>query len=188
MRTATATIAALALTGVACSSSNSPAPQEKAVCTATFAGNVDETATTTTACATLAAGSAGSGDEELDIDLTAPVSGIELQVAIDLGAAPSATSYTSETVTSWYALGARTVYGTGSDNIGSDAGSADVPGMCTYSAGGQAVPTGSFTLDLSAVGGGSAGVHGTFSVMQYVQAEPTFDCGSGDDETVDITF
>jgi len=130
-------------------------------------GNVTETVTSA-ACARVAA--RDDGDSTLVLSIASQASGVTLTVSIDLGAAPSADTYSSETVASWSALGTRET----SDG-----------GVCVYAAGNTAVPPGSFSLDLAGVG---ATPHGTLRLVQFVQAAPQVDCGAGDNETVELEF
>ena len=134
---------------------SSPTPD---ACTTAFTGNVTATVDSATACATL-----GAGPLAISIN-----SAMTLMISIDLGQAPAATMYSSETVMTWSALGERTT----------------ADGGCVYAAGNAAVPTGSFTLTLASI----AEPHGELQLVQYVQAMPETDCGAGDHEMVDITF
>ncbi len=135
-----------------------------AACTTIFSGNLAAKVESPDACATLGA------DGGFGVSVTASASGTTLMVSIELGMSPSATTYTSETVTDWAALAERTT---------SDGGG------CVYAAGTQAVPTSSFTLVLADA---SDTPHGDLQLVQYVQAQPQTDCGPGDTEMVDITF
>ena len=154
---------ALALVvAIGCGSSSQPA------CTTDFTGNITETVDSAT-CATIGAGS--GGDQALAITVTAPASGTMLTVSIDLGTAPSVTTYSSETVMTWSALGSRLA--------------ASDPG-CYYTAGNSAVPTGSFIAHARCDRRRAA--WRSPARVQYVQASPGTDRGAGDNETVAITF
>ncbi len=59
-------------------------------------------------------------------------------------------------------------------------------GACLYSAGGSATPTGSFMLGLTAIDGATA--HGTLAVLAYVLVFPGASCGTGDNESIAVTF
>lgn len=139
-------------------------------CVASFTGNFDAETTGSANCATLS-GSAGTNDVTLELglgagkDLDAP-----LMVSIDLSSAPTAGEVSSETTTSWSALGLR--------EVGS--------GACVFSAGASGVPTGSFTMTLTSIDATSA--HGELVIEQFLQAQPGVDCGAGDTETVDARF
>jgi len=133
------------------------------VCTTTLTGNLDETIESTSACATLR-------DGALSLEIASTTSGLSLAISIDLGASSSAGTYTPETVASWSAIGNRAT--------------AD-GGECVYAAGSDAVPAGSFTLDLAP---STDAPHGTLELVQFVQAEQDVDCGAGDDEMVAVAF
>ena len=99
-----------------------------------------------------------------------------LEIDVDLGSSPSPGELSPESVGTWSATGATTA----SSN-------------CAYTAGSEAVPSGTFALNLSAVepagGPGGAGVaHGTIDLTLYVHAPATTDCGLGDTENVTIDF
>jgi hypothetical protein len=57
-----------------------------------------------------------------------------------------------------------------------------------YSAGGAAVPPGSFDLSLAAIDPVAGTAHGTLSIIQYVLTAPGADCGLSDAERVTIVF
>jgi hypothetical protein len=98
-----------------------------------------------------------------------------LSIDVNIGDTPSPGQFSSETVESWSALGVRS-------------GNSD----CAYAAGSDAVPNGSFMLDVTAVEGGTSGgagtVHGTLDIVLYVHAPPSVDCGAGDVENVEVVF
>ncbi len=161
---------ALVLVLAACSGDDSGTMKPTAACTATWTGNVTDTADATAACATIAVGSGSDpNDAVLAIDVPSTVLASPLAVSIDLGDGATTGTYSSETVETWSALGLRM------------AGS----GGCAYVAGNQAVPTGSFTLALTAL---SPAAHGMLSLVEYVQAMPGTSCGAGDNEMIGVTF
>jgi len=125
-------------------------------CTAVLSGNLTETVTSDD-CASL-------DDGTLAIDVTG---GASFTISIDLGDAVTGT-YASATTTSWSVLGNRTT---------------DDGGLCVYAAGSTAVPTGSFTLDLT-----SLAPHGSVQLVTFVQAQPMTDCGAGDNEMIGVAF
>ncbi len=153
-------LAALAL-ATACSSSSS-APDAGSGCTVDASGNLTDHAELAS-CAAIATDDAGLA--ALTIDAATP-SVARLSVSIELGASASATTLSSDTVTAWSA-----------DAL---AGAAN----CTFQAGGASVPAGSFTLTLDS----TAPPHGSLSLVTYVHAPPTTDCGYGDLENFSIRF
>jgi len=155
---------------VACSGGDDGTMKPAAACTATWTGNVTDTADSTDACATVAPGaSRGPDDATLTVDVPSSLLASPLAVSIDLGDAAAPGTFSSETVPVWSALGLR-ISGSGG---------------CAYVAGDAAVPTGSFTLDVSAV---SPAAHGTLSLVGYVQAMPGTSCGAGDNEMISVMF
>jgi hypothetical protein len=131
-----------------------------ATCSASFAGNFTEMSTSPDDCATRA----GS---QLTFAIPSTTLATTLAITIDFAPAdPDAGHYSSQTIPTWTALAVQ--------RIGS--------GACEYSAGGDAVPAGSFTLD------SSSPTHGQLVLMQYVLAFPHTDCGENDVEVVTVTF
>ena len=129
----------IAVSAAGCSSSSSP-------CTAQFSGDVTETGTLAAGCGALTQDVDG-GASAYVLKLSASSAHVaDLEVSITLGAAPAAGMLSSDTLADWTAMG-----------LGGDGGS------CGYSAGGQAVPTGSFTLNVTSVSGDAASrvAHGT---------------------------
>jgi hypothetical protein len=152
---------------VAACGSPEPAPCADAavcdgMCIASWTGNFRDGSRAAANCAHLA--------PELALELQSPVIGSPLVISIDLGAAPSAGMFSSETVATWSAVQAR--------SIGN--------GACVYSAGDMVVPTGSFTLELASVDGDAP--HGHITIVQYVHAVEDTVCGTADTETVDAVF
>ncbi len=150
---------ALLLLLVGCSSSSD-------TCTTTLTGNLTESAKTTN-CASL---SSMQDDVTLAIALTLP-DGASFAISIDLGVMPTAGTFLPQTTGAWSVLGSRTT--------------AD-GGECSYAAGSTAVPLGSFDLELSELTATEA--HGTLTLAAFVQAQPSTDCGSGDNEMIDVAF
>ncbi len=154
----------LVLALAACGDNTTPTCADASVCgdacPVTFAGNFAES--------TLSAGNCPTLSASLDFAIDSPLLGAKVMIELDLGANPPAGNYSSETVTSWHAIGAR--------SIGD--------GACVYSAGDQSTPTGSFALSLTAVDP----AHGTLDVLQTVQALAGTDCGAASTETIAVVF
>jgi hypothetical protein len=138
-------------------------------CTAIFGGGFTETDNTASVCPTLGSAT-GSSDLLLDFTIDSRVLGAQMLVSIDLGPTPTTGEFSSETITSWHAVGAR--------SIGN--------GGCVYSAGDQVVPTGSFTLTLTAIEATTA--HGSAAFEEYVHALDGTNCGPADVETLMLGF
>ena len=154
-------LVAVALAG--CTAAPAPAPDATIVvdtCTATFTGNFSEASTSTANCPTI-------DDTKFALSLSTKALGAPLVVSVDLGAMPSAGTYTPETVASW---SARAVQPIGQ-------------GECIYSGGNDVVPHGGFTLELDATTR-----HGMFTLTEYVLEFPDTDCGDGDTESVTVSF
>jgi len=142
-------------------------------CDATFTGNFTDSSTATANCATVMPGDGSqAGDTVLAFALPGRGLDAPLMITIDLGVAPVPGTYSSETTSDWSALASRTA----------------AAGECIYSAGAAGVPTGSFTLSLTAIDPAGGTAHGELAVVQYVQAQATVDCGAGDNEAVDVRF
>jgi len=88
---------------------------------------------------------------------------------ITLGANATATSLASDTAADWVASATRE------------------PG-CVYSAGIDAIPVGSFNLTLATVDTASGEASGTLELHESVHAQPTVDCGPGDEEVLVLDF
>lgn len=129
-------------------------------CPASFSGNFADGSTDAANCARLAGA--------LQFTVPSQVIGAPLMISLDLGDAPAAGPYSSETVAHWSAVQAR--------SIGN--------GACVYSAGDEVVPAGSFTLSLT----DPAAPHGTLAVELTVHAVDGTRCGAGDQEHVEIVF
>ncbi len=142
-------------------------------CPVTFTGNLDTSSISAANCAQVAPGSgSASADSVLGFQLAGSGLDAPLAVSIDLGPSPSAGTYSSETSVSWSALGSRSA----------------ATGECIYSAGALGVPTGSFGMTLAAIEPSAGTAHGELRIVQYVQAQESVDCGSGDNEIVDVQF
>jgi len=152
-------------------------PACTSACVAVLSGNFAWSGESPGNCAQVGPGSgSAANDSVLAFSIASPWLDAPLAISIDLGAQPGPGTYSSETSTNWSALASRLAPGVGSD----------VQGECIYSAGAQAVPTGSFAMTLSWIEGTAA--HGELRVQQYVQAQAQVDCGAGDNETIDVQF
>ncbi len=147
---------------------DAPGPDAATGCTATFTGNFAETGVFAT-CAMVAA---GMPDATLTFTVPTVTLGTSFAVTIDLGPAPSAGEYSSETVATW---SARAV-----ERVGD--------GPCLYNAGNTAVPHGSFDLELDALDVASNTSHGMLALTVYVLAFPSIACGTGDTEMLALRF
>ena len=142
-------------------------------CPVTFTGNLDASSSSPANCAQVGPGSgSASADSVLGFQLAGSGLDAPLAVSIDIGPSPSPGTYSSETSANWSALGSRSA----------------AMGECIYSAGALGVPTGSFTMTLAAIDPVGGTAHGELRIVQYVQAQETVDCGSGDNEIVDVQF
>jgi len=155
---------ALLLAG--CGSSPAQGDAGSGACVVTFSGDVADLGTPAT-CAALAQGDAGTWTLQLDTSTTAIA---RVQVTVDVGSQPAAGVITNETTAAWdvVALSSST--------------------SCTYQAGSDGVPSGSFTLTLTSVDTTSGAVHGAFDAVTYVHAPATTDCGFDDIEHISIQF
>ncbi|HTR52329.1 MAG TPA: hypothetical protein VMJ10_16565 [Kofleriaceae bacterium] len=143
-------------------------PDADTGCTATFAGNFTEQSTSPANCATIDA----TDPANVLLGFTVPSATLatSLTISIDLGTLPTTGELTSELVTMW---SARALARVGN-------------GACEYSAGATAVPTGNFTLALTAID--TSGAHGLLGLEQYVLTFPGSACGTGNTEQVGLTF
>jgi hypothetical protein len=137
-------------------------------CHADFSGNYSESADQPAGCTTLTQSTSVDtmGDWLLGISATSKKVPSAMSVQIDVGANAAAGDFSSATVTDWQSMG-------------------ETAANCELSAGAASVPTGNFTLSLTAA---SPAPRGTLHIEQYVQAPANVDCGAGDVEIVDITF
>jgi hypothetical protein len=135
-------------------------------CAARFVGNYDDLQDYHAQCASLVH---GGKSWTLDVDVDSPKLGGQTQIRIDLGASPTAGSFSSETLASWSAVAAES-------------------NSCAFEAGSQVVPTGSFSLTLTKIDTAAGVVHGTLEILQTVHAPPMTDCGKDDHEQIDVQF
>jgi hypothetical protein len=151
---------------IAACSGDAPPCADAAVCAgacvATYAGNFSDGSRDAANCAHLT--------PKLELSIMSRVIGSPATISIDLGPAPVPGTYSSDTVTTWSAIQARSI-----DS-----------GACVYTAGDQIVPRGSFVLDLAAVDGTTA--HGTLVIDEYVHALEGTSCGAGSTETLTVVF
>jgi len=157
--------AALALAGCGNGSPSQP-DAATAGCTVEFTGDVADEAHPAS-CATLSQGDAG--DWTLTIDTSTPAIA-RVHATVDVGSAPAPGTITNETAAAW------------------DLVALSNTSSCTYQAGSDGVPNGSFTLALTSVDTASGSAHGTLDVVAYVHAPPTTDCGFDDVENISIQF
>lgn len=167
----------LAIAAAACGGGGSSAPVDAkcgdaqvcgSACAAQFSGNFTDSSTTPSNCAAVSTGS--DDDPQLAFSIESPAIGSPLAVMIDLGASPAAGMYSSETSPNWSAVQARSI-----DD-----------GGCVYSAGTEVVPTGSFTLALTAIDATTA--HGALDLLLTVHALEATNCGAASTETVAVEF
>jgi len=130
-------------------------------CSTAFDGSFTDRVRAASACPTLDAG-------ELAFAVDSHVLGAQAIASFTLGDAVTAGRYSSQTVTSWHFVEARSVG----------------DGACVYSAGDEVTPHGSFTLVLDGVDP----AHGTLEVTQYVHAVDGTDCGPADLEYIRADF
>ena len=138
-------------------------------CAARFSGFVTEAGSVTSGCGALTANpDGGAGAYALTLEaMSAHV--VNLQVSVTLGATPTTGTFSSDSIMSWSAIG---LAGDG----------------CGYGAGTEAVPTGSFTMNITKVDEAGPVVHGTLDMTLYVHAPPMTDCGPDETEDVRFTF
>jgi hypothetical protein len=148
----------------------SDAADQAQPCLAAFTGNFPEQSTLDANCPALATDM--TGDRLLTFDLPSAMLGTSLAISIDLGAAPTPGTFSSETITTWNALAIQKV------------GAGD----CAFSAGSSAVPTGSFTLAIDTIDATGGTAHGTLTILAYVLALLGTDGGAGDTETIQVMF
>jgi hypothetical protein len=160
---------ALAVALLAACGDNAHGVDAGVTCAATFAGNFADTTSSQQTCAQLTKAS-GSDDVLLGFAIDSGVLGAQATISIDLGIAPATGAYSSETLATWHAVEARSIE----------------DGACVYSAGSVVVPTGSFQLQLGDLD--AAGAHGSLSVVQYVHAVDSANCGPFDTEMIDVAF
>ncbi|HEY4238536.1 MAG TPA: hypothetical protein VGM88_01930 [Kofleriaceae bacterium] len=166
-------LSAVAVTlGAAACGDNRVAPPDAAdsvaqQCTATFSGNFAEASTRVTNCAAV---STAATSTTLAFAIASDQIGATFAISVDLGRTPAAGDYSSDSVTSWSASALQDV----------------AMSSCLYSAGGSAVPSGSFALSLTSLAATTA--HGHIELQLYVLARPFTDCGDATTESLSIEF
>jgi hypothetical protein len=136
-------------------------------CAAVFRDNFAETWAGAPDCAAI---DSADGHTTLRFAIPSQTIGVPFAISIDLGAAPSPGTYSSESlVTPWTA----------------DALHEFEMTSCLYHAGTAAVPPGTFRLALDAI---DTHAHGTLDVMLYVLARPYTYCGETNVERLTVTF
>jgi hypothetical protein len=158
--------ASVLMTLPGCSQSSSTSSGARS-CAVQYAGNVVASADLAS-CTTLGLSPDAGANGGFVLNFQLATETIQaLQVSIDLGASPAPGTYSSETSAHWSASGLTAA-------------------NCAYSAGNQAVPTGSFTLTLTSVD--ASGAHGNLVLTTYVLAPPATDCGIGNIEDISVDF
>jgi len=155
----------------ACGDGGGPADDAGAAaepaCGAVFTENFTETWTGLPGCAGL---QESGGHTTLRLSVPSQTLAAQLEIAIDLGAAPAPGTYTSQSLaTPWSA----------------DALHEFEMTSCLYHAGAASVPPGTFRLVLEAV---DPRAHGTLELMLYVLGRPYTYCGETNIERVTIAF
>ncbi|HEY0482167.1 MAG TPA: hypothetical protein VGD37_31825 [Kofleriaceae bacterium] len=168
-------VAAAALALAACGD-NQTAPGDAAElggipvevpCTAAFTENFAETWTGPVNCAAV---DAADGHTTLRLAIPSRTIRAPFEISLDLGAAPAPGTYSSQTLaTPWSADALHELDMT----------------SCLYHAGTAAVPPGTFTLALDAIG---TRAHGKLDVVLYVLARPYTYCGETNIEHLAVTF
>jgi hypothetical protein len=165
-----ARVIAISCAVVACGDSGGPgsdAGGAEPACGAVFRENFAETWTGLPGCAGL---QQADGHTTLRLSIPSQTLAASLDIAIDLGAAPTPGTYTSQNLaTPWSA----------------DAVHEFEMTSCLYHAGAESVPPGTFQLVLDEV---DPRAHGTLDVMLYVLSRPYTYCGETNIERVAITF
>lgn len=159
----------------ACSSSSVPDVTGASPCVAQFGGSTADAVTLPANCAHVelfASSDVRKGGYTLTMQSSSPRIA-SLAIEIDLGGPPSPGTFTPETVVAWSVKG----------GAAGDAG-------CGYGAGSGAVPSGTFTLELTSIDGSVAPAiaHGTLHISLYVHASPGASCGPGDTEEATFAF
>jgi len=150
------------------------ARQAAPACTAAFSEDFTESSAGPANCATLAT---ADGDTMLQLSIPSQTIAAAFEISIDLGAAPGAGTYTSESlIAPWSASGLHEFDMT----------------SCFYHAGTAAVPPGRFALVLDELdhSDGPAGgqVHGTLDLVLAVLSRPYTYCGETNIERLVVTF
>lgn len=141
---------------------------EARTCTADFTGNFSDHTSALTNCPRISKDSTGEG-WVFHFKVASPAGQTTDEGTIGLGANAAATSLASGSGSVWATSATRE------------------PG-CVYSAGDQAVPTGSFQLTLDTVDTAKGDATGRLELRQYVHAQPMTDCGAGDQEVLVVDF
>ncbi|MFT3841789.1 MAG: hypothetical protein QM723_32665 [Myxococcaceae bacterium] len=141
---------------------------EQHTCTADFTGNFSDHTAALTNCPRISKDSTGEA-WVFHFKVASPAGQTTDEGTISLGANASATSLASGGGSVWATSATRE------------------PG-CVYSAGDQAVPTGSFQLTLDTVDTAKGDATGRLELRQYVHAQPMTDCGQGDEEVLVVDF
>ncbi len=162
---AIAALVAIAACGNGDAVGDAAADGTEPACMASFTGNFTETSLIT-ACAQV------EPDAVLAIVVPSTMLGTSFKIAIDLGAAPAAAAYSSETVATWSA--------TASEPVGGP--------DCIYLASNTTTPRGSFALSLDHIDVASGAAHGTLEVTMYVLTPPFTSCGSQMTEMLALRF
>jgi len=157
----------------ACGDNGRPAPADgtgtavESPCAAKFSENFTEAWAGPVNCAAI---ETVDGHTTLQFAIPSQKLASELAITIDLGEAPAAGTYTSQTLaTPWSA----------------DALHEFEMTSCLYHAGTAAIPPGTFKLDLDAIG---EQAHGTLDMVLYVLARPYTYCGETNIEHLSLTF
>lgn len=146
-------------------SADATAPEP--ACNAQFSENFTETWAGLPGCANL---DPSDGHTTLRLAIPSRTLAAQLDIAIDLGAAPAPGTYTSESLaTPWSA----------------DALHEFEMTSCLYHAGAASVPPGTFRLALDTI---DPRAHGTLDLMLYVLGRPYTYCGETNIERVMINF
>lgn len=136
-------------------------------CGAVFSENFAETWTGLPGCAGL---EQSDGHTMLRLAVPSQTIAAQLEIAIDLGAAPAPGTYTSQNLTTPWSADALHEFEMTS---------------CLYHAGAGSVPPGTFHLELDAV---EPRAHGTLELMLYVLGRPYTYCGETNIERVAVSF
>jgi hypothetical protein len=145
-------------------------------CTAKFSGDFQDSSSASAGCATLTpspdAGTDAGPDWILQVQAYSALTQSQTVVEIDLGPTPNAGDFSSDTVFAWSSI-------------------AITPVGCEFSAGNPSSAEGNFQMTLTSISdldAGSATVHGSLLIHEFVQAPAGTDCGSSNQESVDLSF
>jgi hypothetical protein len=161
----------LSLIGLAGCSQASDSASSSAQCNMRFSGNTSSSMTSLSCGALSSAEDAGTVDYSLGFEArTAEIPSFD--IAIDLGAAATPGTFSSETASDWNVSGTNAA-------------------GCAFVAGTDAARVGSFALTLTSLdgdGGVGSGLHGSLDLTAYVEEATGMDCGLSDSEVVHIDF